>query len=262
MKIYHVDAFTDRMFSGNPAAVCILPLPKDDDWMQNVAVEMNLSETAFLVKHDDGFNLRWFSPKREVALCGHATLAGAHVLWETGILPPDKEARFFTTSGLLTAVRKNDFIEMTFPSEEDRETSAPKELIEGLKVMPKYVGKNRMDFIVEVESEEIVKALNPDYELLKRLDARGVMVTSISNADGIDFVSRFFAPAYGIPEDPVTGSAHCCLGPYWKKRLNKNELTAFQVSERGGFLKVRAEKDRVFISGKAVTVFCADLKEH
>ena len=261
MKIYHVDAFTDRMFSGNPAAVCILPLPKDETWMQNVAGEMNLSETAFLVKQDDGFNLRWFTPKREVDLCGHATLASAHVLWETAILPLNKEARFFTKSGLLTAVRKDDFIELNFPSEEDREISAPKELIEGLKVMPKYVGKNRMDYIVEVESEEIVKALNPDYELLKRLDARGVMVTSISNADGIDFVSRFFAPAYGIPEDPVTGSAHCCLGPYWKRRLNKNELTAFQASERGGFLKVRVEKDRVFISGKAVTVFCAELKE-
>lgn len=262
MKIYHVDAFTDKMFSGNPAAVCILPLPKDEAWMQNVAGEMNLSETAFMARQDDGFNLRWFTPKREVDLCGHATLASAHVLWETGILPPDKEVRFFTKSGLLTAVRKNDFIELNFPSEEDRETSAPKELIEGLKVMPKYVGKNRMDYIVEVESEEIVKALNPDYELLKRLDARGVMVTSISNTNGIDFVSRFFAPAYGIPEDPVTGSAHCCLGPYWKRRLNKNELTAFQASERGGFLKVRVEKDRVFISGKAVTVFCAELREN
>ena len=262
MKIYHVDAFTDKMFSGNPAAVCILPLPKDEAWMQNVAGEMNLSETAFLLKQGDGFNLKWFTPKREVDLCGHATLASAHVLWETAILPLNKEARFFTKSGLLTAVRKDDFIELNFPSEEDREISAPKELIEGLKVMPKYVGKNRMDYIVEVESEEIVKALNPDYELLKRLDARGVMVTSISNTNGIDFVSRFFAPAYGIPEDPVTGSAHCCLGPYWTRRLNKNELTAFQASERGGFLKVRIEKDRVFISGKAVTVFCAELKEH
>lgn len=262
MKIYHVYAFTDRIFSGNPAAVCILPLPKDDDWMRNVAGEMNLSETAFLVKHDDGFNLRWFSPKREVDLCGHATLASAHVLWETGILPSDKEARFFTKSGLLTAVRKNDFIELNFPSEEDRETSAPKELIEGLKVLPKYTGKNRMDYIVEVGYEEVVRTLNPDFELLKKLDARGVIVTSISNTPGIDFVSRFFAPTYGISEDPVTGSAHCCLGPYWKRKLSRNEFNAFQASERGGFLKVRVEKDRVFISGKAVTVFCAELKEH
>lgn len=261
MKIYHIDAFTDRIFSGNPAAVCILPLPKDERWMQNVAGEMNLSETAFLLKQVDGFNLRWFTPKREVELCGHATLAAAHVLWETGLLPADKEARFFTKSGLLTATLKNDFIELNFPSEENRKASAPKELIEGLKVEPKYIGKNRMDYIVEVESEEIVKALNPDHELLKRLDARGVMVTSRSGTDGIDFVSRFFAPAYGVPEDPVTGSAHCCLGPYWKARIDKAELTAFQASERGGFLKVRTEKDRVFISGKAVTVFCAELKK-
>ncbi|HBG92929.1 MAG: oxidoreductase [Nitrospirae bacterium GWF2_44_13] len=261
MKIYHVDAFTDKIFSGNPAGVCVLSELKDDICMQNVAGELNLSETAFLLKKDDGFNLRWFSPKREVDLCGHATLASAHVLWEAGILPPDKEARFFTKSGLLAASRKGDFIELNFPIEEDKETVAPKELLDGLKATPIYVGKNRMDYIVEVESEEIVRTLNPDYEMLKRLDARGVIVTSISNAAEIDFVSRFFAPAYGIPEDPVTGSAHCCLGPYWKRKLNRNEFNAFQASERGGFLKVRVERNRVFISGKAVTVFCAELME-
>jgi PhzF family phenazine biosynthesis protein len=261
MNIYQVDAFTDKIFSGNPAAVCIIPFPRTDEWMQNVAKEMNLSETAFLLKQDDGFNLRWFAPKKEVDLCGHATLASAHILWETGILPPDKEAGFFTKSGLLTASRKGDFIELDFPSEEDRETTAPEELIAGLKARPAYVGKNRMDYIVELGSEKEVRGLDPDLEMLRKVDARGVMVTSISDMPGIDFVSRFFAPACGIAEDPVTGSAHCCLGPYWKRRLNKNEFNAFQASERGGFLKVRVEKERVFISGKAVTVFCAELKE-
>jgi len=175
LKIYQVDAFTDKVFSGNPAAVCILPSHRTDEWMQDVAKEMSLSETAFLLKQDDGFSLRWFSPKREVDLCGHATLASAHILWETGILPPDKEARFFTKSGLLTASRKGDFIELNFPIEEDRETATPKELMEGLKVTPLYTGKNRMDYIVEVESEGIVRALNPDYEMLKRLDTRGLI---------------------------------------------------------------------------------------
>lgn len=261
MKIYQVDAFTDKIFSGNPAAVCILSSQKSDEWMQNMAREMNLSETAFLKQQDDGFDLRWFTPKREVDLCGHATLASAHILWETRILPQDKKVRFYTKSGLLTASKNGDFIELDFPSEEDREAMAPQELIAGLKVRPLYVGKNRMDYIVEVESEKIVRELNPDFEMLKKLDARGIIVTSVSDMPDVDFVSRFFAPAYGIHEDPVTGSAHCCLGPYWKRHLNKNEFNAYQASERGGFLKVRVEKERVFISGKAVTVFSAELRE-
>jgi PhzF family phenazine biosynthesis protein len=260
MNIYQVDAFTDRIFSGNPAGVCILSAPRDDIWMLNVAKEMNLSETAFLIAQGNGFNLRWFTPKREVDLCGHATLASAHILWETGILKTGEDARFFTKSGLLTASKKADLIELDFPSEEDSETSAPNELLEGLKVKPKYVGKNRMDYIVEIASENEVRDLDPDFEMLKKIDAKGIIVTSVSNTPEYDFVSRFFAPAYGIAEDPVTGSAHCCLGPYWKRKLNRIEFNAFQASERGGFLKVRIEKERVFISGKAVTVFCAEMK--
>ena len=168
MKIYQVDAFTDRIFSGNPAGVCILPTVKDDTWMQNVAAEMNLSETAFLIKKEDGFNLRWFTPKREVDLCGHGTLASAHILYETGIADKTKEIRFFTKSGVLKASKKDDFIELDFPLEEDKETDAPHGLMEGLKVRPVYVGKNRMDYIVEVESEDIVRGLQPDFEILKK----------------------------------------------------------------------------------------------
>ena len=261
MRIYQVDAFTDKIFSGNPAGVCVLSAPRDDIWMQNVAKEMNLSETAFLIETEGGFNLRWFTPKKEVDLCGHATLASAHILWETGILQSSEEARFFTKSGLLSASKKAGLIELDFPSEDNAETSAPNELLEGLKVKPKYIGKNRMDYIVEIGSEDEVRRLEPDFELLKKIDARGIIVTSVSNTPEYDFVSRFFAPAYGIAEDPVTGSAHCCLGPYWKRRLNKKEFNAFQASERGGSLKVRVEKERVFISGKAVTVFCAELKD-
>jgi len=260
VKIYQVDAFTDKIFSGNPAGVCILPEAKSDEWMQDVAAEMNLSETAFLIKKEDGFNLRWFAPKREVDLCGHATLASAHILYETGIADKTKEIRFFTKSGLLKASEKNGFIELDFPMEEDKETDAPHGLLEGLRVKAVYVGKNRMDYIVEVESEDIVRGLQPDFEILKKIAARGIIVTSSSGESGIDFVSRFFAPAYGIPEDPVTGSAHCCLGPYWKRRLKKDEFMAHQVSERGGLLKVRVGKDRVYLGGRAITVFCADFK--
>ena len=257
MKIYQVDAFTDRIFSGNAAGVCMLPETRNDTWMQDVAGEMNLSETAFLIRRNDGFSLRWFTPKKEVDLCGHATLASAHILWETGTLQPDTEAKFFTKSGLLTASKKGDFIELDFPSEEDMEAPAPMELLDGLKVKPVYVGRNRMDYIVEVGSEDIVRNLGPDMELLKRIDTRGIIVTAKSDAPEYDFVSRFFAPAYGIPEDPVTGSAHCCLGPYWKRKSGKNEFRAFQASQRGGSLEVRVEKDRVFIGGRSVTVFCA-----
>lgn len=260
MNIYQVDAFTNKMFSGNPAGVCILTSYKDESRMQNVAREMNLSETAFLQKDKDGFKLRWFTPVREVELCGHATLASAHILWETEMLGENMEALFHTKSGLLTAKKVGEWIELNFPKEEDQETDAPKELLKALGVSPKYVGKNRMDYIVEVESEGIVRELNPDFELLKKVNTRGVIVTSISSSEGYDFVSRFFAPAYGINEDPVTGSAHCCLGPFWKRKLNKDVFTAYQASERGGFVKVRVGDERVYLSGQAVTVFCAELR--
>lgn len=259
MKIYQVDAFTDTAFSGNPAAVCILNEQRDDLWLQNVAQEMNLSETAFLYKLEDGYNLRWFTPSVEVDLCGHATLASAHILWEQGYLSKNEIAKFYTKSGILTAKSDSEWIELNFPATPEEEAPAPAGLVEALGVVPKYTGKNKFDYIIEVEAEELVRNMKPDFNLLAKVPARGVIVTSIANWKGYNFVSRFFAPAVGINEDPVTGSAHCCLGPFWKSRLQKDEFTAYQVSQRGGVLKVRVQGDRVLISGKAVTVLEGDL---
>lgn len=261
MKIFQVDAFTDKIFSGNPAGVCLLTSPKDEVWMQNMAMEINLSETAFLQKYKEGFKLRWFTPQNEVDLCGHATLASAHILWQIGMLKQDSEARFYTKSGKLTAKKNQEWIELNFPIEEDVEIRAPKEIKEGLNLIPNYVGKNRMDYIVEVESEEVLKNINPDLELLKKVKTRGIIVTSVSSSDEYDFVSRFFAPRIGINEDPVTGSAHCCLGPFWKRKLNKNVFKAYQASQRGGILKIRVGNDRIYLSGQAKTVFCREMSD-
>ena len=258
-RVFQVDAFAERPFEGNPAAVCVLPGPRDEAWMQNVAREMNLSETAFLVEEQDGFGLRWFTPAVEVDLCGHATLASAHILWETGRLGRDEQARFHTRSGLLTADRVGELIELDFPAERQEPVEPPPELIEALGATPKYAGEGRFNYLVEVESEAVVRAMTPDFALLSRLGARGFIVTSRASRTGFDFVSRFFAPSAGIDEDPVTGSAHCCLGPFWKTRLNKCELVAFQASPRGGVVYVRVKGDRVRIGGKAVTVMCGEL---
>lgn len=259
IPIYQVDAFTDKPFLGNPAVVCVLTESKDEEWMQLVAREMNLPETAFLYKSGDGFNLRWFTPTTEVDLCGHATLASAHALWEMGYLDRGQEVQFYTKSGLLTARQDDKWIELNFPSEPPIETTLPDFVIQGLNVFPKYTGKNRLDYIVEVESEDIIRNLQPDLNLLKAMDIRGVIVTSLSKIDNFDFVSRFFAPGAGIDEDPVTGSAHCCLGPYWHLRLNKKDLTGYQASDRGGLVKVKVLGDRVSLSGKAVTVLKGEL---
>lgn len=259
MNIYQIDAFTNKIFKGNPAGVCILPGSADEQWMQDIAMEMNLAETAFIYRSDDGFNLRWFTPETEVDLCGHATLASAHILWETGLLKNEDEAVFFTKSGRLSARKDGEYIILNFPTEKDMQIETPEELKKSLKVPILYTGQNRMDYIVEVDNEETVRNLEPDLEIMKRLNTRGVIVTSRSANPEYDFVSRFFAPGAGIPEDPVTGSAHCCLGPYWEKRLGKIELTSYQASKRGGTLKLTINGDRVFIGGKAVTVFCAHL---
>jgi PhzF family phenazine biosynthesis protein len=259
MKIYQVDAFTDKPFTGNPAGVCVLPRPKDDTWMQNVAREMNLSETAFLLKLADGFRLRWFTPAVEVELCGHATLASAHILWETGQLAPREFARFHTLSGLLTAERRGDAIELDFPATPDEQAEAPPDLAEILGAHLVNFRSSRFDHLAELESEEMVRGLRPDFTRLKALPVRGIMVTSRASTPGFDFVSRFFGPAVGIDEDPVTGSAHCCLGPYWSKRLGKTEMLAFQASARGGVVGVAVMGDRVRLRGKAVTVMVADL---
>jgi PhzF family phenazine biosynthesis protein len=257
--IFQVDAFTDRPFAGNPAAVCILPEPRDATWMQSVAREMNLSETAFLVRHADGFNLRWFTPTVEVDLCGHATLASAHVLWEAGYLKHAEQARFSTRSGLLTAVRTSDWIELDFPAEPEVPATAPPGLAKALGVMPVYVGRNRFDYLVEVDSEATVRNLKPDFSLLGEIPSRGFIVTSLASVPEYDFVSRFFAPGAGIDEDPVTGSAHCCLGPFWSTRMGANEFIAQQVSARGGVVQVRVNGARVQLGGKAVTVLRGEL---
>jgi PhzF family phenazine biosynthesis protein len=259
IKIYTVDAFTDKPFAGNPAAVCILPEPRDEVWMQNVAREMNLSETAYLYRQEDGYSLRWFTPAIEVELCGHATLASAHTLWETGVLGRQEQARFHTLSGLLTAKVNEGWIEMDFPATPDEPDSPPPGLGEALGVNPEYVGKTRFDYLVRVASEEAVRNLKPDFAVLKTLPIRGVTVTSIATGSEYDFVSRFFAPGAGIDEDPVTGSAHCCLGPYWSRQLGKNEFVAYQASDRGGIVRVRVSGDRVLLGGQAVTVLSGEL---
>lgn len=259
IPLFQVDAFTDQPFAGNPAAVCLLPEDRDDHWMQAVAAEMNLSETAFLLKQDDGYRLRWFTPKIEVDLCGHATLASAHVLWSESRVPLEREIQFHTNSGLLKACCRGELIEMDFPSEPESEVEPPPGLLEALGVSAKYVGKNRFDYLVELVSEEELRAMTPDFAQLGRIEVRGVIVTSRSASPEYDFVSRFFAPWAGIDEDPVTGSAHCCLGPYWQKQLGKDEMIAYQASARGGVVQVRMAGNRVMLGGQAVTVMKGSL---
>ena len=258
-RITQVDAFTDRPFAGNPAAVCLLPEEHPLEWMQAVAREMNLSETAFLVKHADGYRLRWFTPVVEVDLCGHATLASAHVLWEWGELRLEQAAGFHTRSGLLTAVRCGDGIELDFPATPARPAEAPPGLLAALGVEAVYVGRNKFDYLVEVASEHVVRGLCPNFSLLATAGARGVIVTSRTEAGPYDFVSRFFAPGSGIDEDPVTGSAHCCLGPFWAARLGRAELLAYQASPRGGVIRVQVQGERVKLGGQAVTVLQGEL---
>ncbi|HKL13067.1 MAG TPA: PhzF family phenazine biosynthesis protein [Halanaerobiales bacterium] len=259
MEIYQVDAFTNQPYKGNPAAVCILDTLQEVSWLTDVAREMSLPETAFLFKQKDGYNLRWFTPTSEVDLCGHATLASAHVLWETKRVDKTQDIKFNTKSGLLVARKNDQWIELDFPIEAPKEEFAPQILLNALDVKPIYVGKNRFDYLIEVESEEIVKNLDPDFRLLKKVESRGVIVTSRSSFKRYDFISRFFAPSIGIDEDPVTGSAHCALAPYWQNKLNINEFLAYQASERGGSLKIRLGDKRVYLSGQAVTVLKGDL---
>lgn len=258
MNIYIVDAFTEKPYRGNPAAVCILDAAKPDAWMQSIAAEMNLSETAFLLKEEDGYSLRWFTPQAEVDLYGHATLASAHILWDEQLFG-EYEIRFITKSGLLTARKDGDWIQMNFPLEVAEECDPPAGLKEGLGVAFKYIGKNRLDYLVEIDDEETLRNLQPNFRGLKGIKSRGIIVTSPSRRPGIDFVSRCFYPALGIDEDPVTGSAHCCLGPYWQRKLHKNELTAMQLSKREGYLKLTVLETRVLISGRTITTLRGEL---
>ncbi len=260
IRIVQVDAFTNRAFAGNPAAVCVLRESPDEQWMRDVAREMNLSETAFLVPQDDGYQLRWLTPAVEVDLCGHATVASAHVLWQDGHLPANQQARFYTRSGKLTADLRGDWIELDFPAKIAVAADAPPELLPALGLAAaKFVGKNAFDYLVEVDSEAILRGLSPDHSTLRKLPVRGVIVTARASSPGFDFMSRFFAPGSGIDEDPVTGSAHTALGPYWSPILGKQEFTAFQASERGGVIRVRLEGDRVKLGGQAVTVMTGEL---
>jgi PhzF family phenazine biosynthesis protein len=261
IRIVQVDAFTAEPFRGNPAAVCVLPEARPEAWMQDVAREMNLSETAFLVKRGgSAYDLRWFTPEVEVALCGHATLASAHVLWESGQIGPSDQGQFHTKSGLLTAERRDGgMIELDFPSKPEQQSPEPEGLQRALGVEAVYIGKNAFDYIVEVESDAVVRGVKPDFGAIAKLPVRGVIVTSRSGEAGIDFISRFFAPAAGVPEDPVTGSAHCCLAPFWASRLGKTEMVGYQASARGGIVRVRVDGDRVKLGGQAVTVMTGDL---
>jgi PhzF family phenazine biosynthesis protein len=254
-----VDAFTDRPFAGNPAAVCLLASARDDAWMQQVAREMNLAETAFLIRRGDGFDLRWFTPAVEVDLCGHATLASAHVLWEERHLDAGQTARFHTRSGLLSASRGDGLIWLDFPATPAQPVSGSPDLERAIGGGFKFLGRTAFDYLVELESEAEVRSLEPDMSRLARLGARGVIVTALSENGSYDFVSRFFAPGAGVPEDPVTGSAHCGLGPYWAARLGRKELVGYQASARGGTVRVRLEGDRAHLGGHAVTVLRGEL---
>ena len=258
-RFTQVDAFTDRAFTGNPAAVCLLASSADPVWMQQVAREMNLAETAFLVRRDDGFDLRWFTPATEVDLCGHATLASAHVLWEEHELLPDETARFHTRSGLLTASRDGRIIWLDFPATPSEPADTGRELERDLGTAIQYLGRTRFDYLAEVDSEATLRQLKPDLTALSRLPVRGVIVTSRSDRPEYDFVSRFFAPGAGVPEDPVTGSAHCGLAPFWGARLGKTRLVGYQASERGGVVIVELIRDRVRLGGQAVTVLRGEL---
>jgi PhzF family phenazine biosynthesis protein len=258
-----VDAFTDRPFGGNPAAVCVLERWPSDEWLQLVGRELNLSETAFLVPRSVAeYELRWFTPRVEVALCGHATLASAHALWESGTAPRGSVAFHTRTSGALSAVPlPSGEIELDFPAKPAKPWAGPVELCKALGTSGVAAGKNEYDALVELASEAAVRDLDPDFDHLQRIDCRGVIVTAKSDDPRFDFVSRFFAPSAGINEDPVTGSAHCCLAEWWGDKLGKSEMVGYQASERGGVVRVVRDRAnaRVKLIGRAVTVSRGEL---
>jgi PhzF family phenazine biosynthesis protein len=263
--LYQVDAFTSRPFGGNPAAVCLLPRPQASAWLQAVAQEMNLSETAFLVPTPTApeahYQIRWFTPKVEVDLCGHATLASAHVLWEQDHMAATRAVRFTSRSGVLTARRHDTLIELDFPIRPTTAVAPPPQLLLalGLAEAPRFCGRSGADYLLELPDEQAVASLSADHTRLRTLALRAVIVTAKSTAKDFDFVSRFFAPGVGIDEDPVTGSAHCALAPYWQARLGKQQLRAFQASPRGGELQLRLNDQRVLIAGHAITVLKGEL---
>ena len=263
MKLFHVDAFAGEPFTGNPAGVCVLDEPKPERWMLLLARELNLSETAFLVRKGARYDLRWFTPTTEVSLCGHATLASAHVIWQEKLIPNAETIVFMTKSGELRARRDGNNIELDFPSREVQKVQHNHELNQALRITPTFTGKYSLPngdlYLLEIDSDQGVKAIVPNFQELLSSRARAVIVTSLSSDSRCDFVSRFFAPAVGIIEYPVTGSAHCYLTPYWGSRLKKNEMIGCQASERTGIIKCKWAGDRVSLGGKAVTVFRAEL---
>lgn len=260
MRIWQVDAFTGKPFAGNPAAVCILPEPHDASWMQDVAAEMNLSETAFIEPAGGDHRLRWFTPTVEVDLCGHATLASAHVLWEEDIVGNDSDICFQTRSGVLTCRRRTDRIEMDFPVRPVVEADPPPGLIDALGVHPVFVGHSPASYLIELRSEEEVREVDPDFAKLRAIPDGWTCVTAAGGPSGFDFVSRFFAPQAGIDEDPVTGSTHCALAHHWAARSGRTDFRAYQCSARGGVVHVRLEGDRVHLGGQAVTVLRGELE--
>jgi len=259
-RFTQVDAFTSEPFRGNPAAVVLLAEFPADGWLQAVASEMNLSATAFLVPLADGYALRWFTTVRELTLCGHGTLASAHTLWEEGLAPAGDPITFHFSGGTLAAARRGDWIELDFPATPPAEAPAPAGLAEALGATPRWVGRSRLDVLAVLEDESEVRRAKPDLGALARVDARGVIITAAADGGSdFDFVSRFFAPGVGIAEDPVTGSAHCSLAPYWSERLGKSELVAYQASARGGIVRVAMAGDRVLLQGKATLVARGEL---
>ncbi len=252
--VYQVDAFRTEPFLGNPAGVCLLSSAPSDEWMQGIAREMNLSETAFVTALPDGeFSLRWFTPNSEVKLCGHATLASSHVLWERGLLNATSPARFQTLSGLLIAQKNGPEITLDFPAKPAVEAEPAPGLLNALGAEATFVGRSDSDYLVQIESPETLRHLRPNFAALLEVPVRGTIVTCKSDDAQFDFLSRFFAPVVGIDEDPVTGSAHCTLVPFWSAKLGRTKFVACQVSPRGGVLSLELKGDRVSLSGKAVT---------
>ena len=258
-EVWIVDSFADAPFTGNPAAVCMLPGHRPDAWHQAVAGEMNQAATAFLTRKDADWGLRWFNPRVELELCGHGTLASAHFLWESGRLQRTTTARFHTRRGLLTAASDGDWIVLDFPSTPPAESELPEGVAEALGTKPVWSGRTRFDLFVQVDTAERVRSLSPDFAALAAFDTRGVIVTAEGDRRGIDFVSRFFSPRVGVPEDAVTGSAHCALAPHWAGRLGRQSLTGHQVSARGGIVRVEARGERVQLAGKARTVMRGEM---
>ena len=261
IHIFQVDAFTDKAFSGNPAAVCLLEHSMPDDWMLKLAQEMNLSETAFLLPHETSYSLRWFTPKTEVKLCGHATLASAHVLFENNLVPTHQPIQFYTLSGNLFAQSTSAGIQLDFPSLPSQPMKQwPTAILDGLGVKPVAVHAFGNKHLIEVATEIEVRDLQPDFNALPQLPGRGVAVTAKAEGSDYDFVSRYFAPWVGINEDPVTGSAHCTLGPYWAKKLGKTILRAYQASKRGGSMQIRVTPERTYLIGEARTIFHGEME--